>query len=210
MTTLAALKLYARHPTIGLRRVGYKLYELTHPNEPWIAQGAIRFCETSLTREMVGFEWGSGRSTAWFAQRLGSLTSIEHDPKWFKVVQEKLKRRRIHNVTYRLIPANHPPDEPHRPFYDPLPDYVAAVEEFQDGTLDFACVDGGYRMACIWAVIPKLKPGGLLLVDNTDWTTVAWDESVPSNYKGVPSNWEVVHQSRNVMTQTTIWRKPQA
>jgi hypothetical protein len=116
MTTLAALKHYARHPTIGLRRVGYKLYELTHPDEPWIAQGAIRFCEASLTREMAGFEWGSGRSTAWFAQRLGSLTSIEHDTGWFKIVQEKLKRRSIHNVTYRLVPLNHPLEKPHRPF----------------------------------------------------------------------------------------------
>jgi hypothetical protein len=122
MTTLATLKHYARHPTIGLRRVGYKLYELTHPDEPWIAQGAIRFCEASLTREMAGFEWGSGRSTAWFAQRLGSLTSIEHDTGWFKIVQEKLKRRSIHNVTYRLVPLNHPLEEPHRPFYDPVPE----------------------------------------------------------------------------------------
>jgi Methyltransferase domain len=208
MTTLAALKHYARHPTIGLRRVGYKLYELTHPDEPWIAQGAIRFCEASLTREMAGFEWGSGRSTAWFAQRLGSLTSIEHDTGWFKIVQEKLKRRSIHNVTYRLVPLNHPLEEPHRPFYDPIPDYVAAVEEFRDGTLDFASVDGHYRLACIFAVIPKLKPGGLLLVDNTDWGPNGVEWCVPSNYEGVPSNWELVHQSRNVLTQTTVWRKP--
>jgi hypothetical protein len=85
MTTLAPVKYYARNPTTALRRVGSKLYELTHPDEPWMAQGAIHFCEASLTPEMAGFQWGGG--TARFAQRLGSLTSIEHESGWFKVVQ---------------------------------------------------------------------------------------------------------------------------
>jgi SAM-dependent methyltransferase len=201
MNILASLKYYARRPITAVRRVSYKFYELTHPDEPWIAQGAVRFCEASLTREMAGFEWGSGRSTAWFAQRLGSLTSIEHEPGWFKIVQEKLKSRGIRNVTYRHVPLNHPPHEPNRPIYDPVPDYVAAVENFRDCTLDFAVVDGHYRQACILAAIRKLKPGGLLLVDNTDW--------LPLREWGVPPDWKLVHQSSNVMTETTIWRKPQ-
>ena len=142
MTTLGKLRHYARRPITAMRMVSYKLYELTHPNEPWIAQGAMRFCEASLNREMAGFEWGSGRSTAWFAQRLGSLTSIEHDPGWFKIVQEKLKSREIRNVTYRHVPLNHPPHEPTRPIYDPIPDYVAAAEEYRDSTLDFASWTG--------------------------------------------------------------------
>jgi predicted O-methyltransferase YrrM len=150
---------------------------------------------------MAGFEWGSGRSTAWFAQRLGSLTSIEHEPSWFKIVQDRLKRRNICNVTYRHVPLNHPYDEPHQPIYDPIPDYTAAVEQFRDGTLDFAVVDGHYRRACIAAVIRKLKPGGLLLVDNTNW--------LPLSEWGVPAEWKVVHQSSNVVTETTIWQKPQ-
>jgi hypothetical protein len=77
MTTLAPVKYYARNPTTALRRVGSKLYELTHPDEPWMAQGAIHFCEASLTPEMAGFQWGSGQSTARFAHKSG----------WFKVVQ---------------------------------------------------------------------------------------------------------------------------
>jgi SAM-dependent methyltransferase len=201
MIMLGALKYYARNPSTALRRVGYKLYELTHSDEPWMAQGAVRFCEASLTREMAGFEWGSGRSTIWFAQRLGSLTSVEHELRWFEIVEQKLKRRSIRNVTYRHVPLNHPPDEPHRESYDPIPDYVAAVEAFREGTLDFASVDGHYRKACISAVLRKLKPGGLLLVDNTDW--------LPLSEWGVPLSWEVVQQSSNVVTETTIWRKPQ-
>ena len=200
MIALGSLKYYARRPITAVHAVGYKLYELTHPDEPWISQGAIRFCEGSLNRNMAGFEWGSGRSTAWFAERLGSLTSIEHELGWFKIVQENLNSRGIRNVTYRLVPLNHPPHEPNRPVYNPIPDYVAAIEEVPDGTLDFAVVDGHYRQACILAAIPKLKPAGLFLVDDTDW--------LPLSEWGIPTDWDLVHQSRKVMSETTIWRKP--
>ena len=39
-----------------------------------------------------------------------------------------------------------------------------------------------------------------LLIDNTDW------KDPPHVH--VPKDWPLVHQSRNVMTETSIWRKP--
>lgn len=200
MMTLASFVQHARRPAYALQRIGYKLYEVTHPDEPWIAQGAVRFCASQLTPAMRGFEWGSGRSTAWFATRLGHLTSVEQDQQWYGIVTERLRARDIHNVTYRLVLLSHPVAEPTVPVYTPLPPYVAAVNAEEDGALGFVVVDGHYRQACILAALPKLAPGGLLLVDNTDW--------MPLSSWGVPAAWPVVHQSRNVMTETTIWRKP--
>jgi predicted O-methyltransferase YrrM len=139
-------------------------------------------------------EWGSGRSTPWFAGKLKSLLSIEHNEKWHRIVSTKLPP----NAECRLIPLNHPEPEPTRPIYDPIPDYVAAVSELEQ--IDFALIDGHYRQACIRAVLPKLTSGGLLVVDNTDW--------LPIEEWGIPQEWPIVHQSRNVMTQTTIWKKP--
>ena len=46
----------------------------------------------------------------------------------------------------------------------------------------------------------KLKPGGLLLIDNTDW------QHPPHVH--VPTDWPLVHPSRNVLTRTSIWQKP--
>jgi hypothetical protein len=48
MTTLAALKCHVRKPTTSVLRIGCKFYELFHPEEPWMAQGAICFCDVSL------------------------------------------------------------------------------------------------------------------------------------------------------------------
>jgi hypothetical protein len=188
----------ARRPVHTLRLVSYKLYEMRHPDEPWISQGAIRFCDAHLKRDQAGLEWGSGRSTKWYAERLGRLLSIEFDPGWHGRVVREIKG--YSNVECRFIPPDHPLDQPTVRDYDPVPSYVAAADEFPDSSLDFVVVDGHYRHACVRQVLAKIKPGGLLLIDNTDWA--------PLPEWGVPPTWPVVHQSSNVMTQTTIWRKP--
>ena len=189
-----------RRPVYFFRRIAYKIYEITHPNEPWIAQGAIRFCDRHLTKEQVGLEWGSGRSTAWFGSRLRSLLSIEYDPAWHNIVLASLEKKGIKNVECRYVPVEHDLNEPTTPHYEKTPAYVRVADEFEDNSLDFVVVDGHYRQACVLAVLKKIKPGGLLLIDNTNWLSLAdW---------GVPDGWEIVHQSANVMTETTIWQKP--
>jgi hypothetical protein len=183
-------------PVYAARRVAYKVYELTHPHEPWISQKAVRWLESELRPSMVGLEWGSGRSTAWFAQRIERLTSIEHNPLWFERVRSQIGK--LPNVDYRLVPLDHPEHEPTRPRYDPQPRYVAVVEAFPDVSLDLVVIDGHYRQACVAAVLPKIRPGGLLVIDNTNW--------LPEREWGVPSHFPLLHRSENVMTQTSIWQ----
>lgn len=196
----STLAYYARRPVFTIRRALYKIYEWRHPEEPWISQGSVKFCDQHLTKQMRGVEWGSGRSTAWYAERLGHLTSIEHHKEWFDHVTKKLKDQGIKNVDYRHIPLEHPIDQPTSLHYDPMPNYVSAIDEFGDQSIDFFVVDGHYRQACIQRAIPKLRSGGYLLVDNTNW--------LPLEQWYVPSNWPMVHQSENVMSETTIWQKP--
>jgi hypothetical protein len=184
-----------RDPVWLVRRAGNKVLERLRPNDPWLAPRAIRYLDEALRPDWSGFEWGSGRSTSWFGQRLGRLTSIEHDETWHGVVAQRIAG--MGNVDLRYVPLDHPPLETGELHYDPQPAYVAAVEAVEDASLDFVLVDGAYRQPCITAALPKLRPGGLLVVDNTDW--------LPIEQWGVPSNWAIVHQSRNVMTQTTVW-----
>ena len=39
---------------------------------------------------MVGVEWGSGRSTKWFAGKIRHLTSIEDNADWHAIVTKQL------------------------------------------------------------------------------------------------------------------------
>jgi hypothetical protein len=170
---------------------------MRHPDEPWMAQGAVRFCDHNLDRDQIGLEWGSGRSTKWFAQRLGRLVSVEFDRDWHRKVMRSIAG--MNNVECRFVPLDHPKELCTGPHYDPIPRYVAVADEFSDDSLGLVVVDGHYRQACVLRALPKLKRGGLLLIDNTDWLPIA--------QFNVPSTWPIAHQSCNVMGQTTIWRK---
>jgi predicted O-methyltransferase YrrM len=45
--------------------------------------------------------------------------------------------------------------------------YVEQIDAFADATFDIVLVDGAARPSCIMHSIHKVKPGGLLIVDNT-------------------------------------------
>lgn len=184
-----------RDPVWLTRRAANKAREKLRPHDPWLAPGAIRYLNRTVRREWTGFEWGSGRSTSWLAKRLRSLTSIEHDEGWYALVGARIAH--LTNVELRHIPLDHPPHETGAPHYDALPNYVAAVNEVADRSLDLVLVDGAYRQPCVAAALGKLRVGGLLIIDNTDWLPIIeW---------GVPAAWPICHQSSNIMTQTTVW-----
>lgn len=193
---------YLSKPGFYARKLAYKLYELQHPDEPWIAPQTVRFCERTLTREMRGFEWGSGRSTLWWAKHLAAIHSIDHDPAWFERVRQQIAASGLTNVTYELFEPDHPLDHHTVPVYEVKPRYVAAIERHPDASLDLVVVDGHYRQACVLAALPKIKPGRFLLIDNSDW--VSWEEW------GVPLDWERVNHERWAMGETSVWRKPEA
>lgn len=141
-----------------------------HPDAPWLTAEATRFLDGWLQPHHVGIEWGSGRSTCWFATRMGRLLSVEHDAGWYAKVAAQLAERDIRNVDYQLHPVQpervETPDWIAAMFASP---YVRAVDAFGPRSIDFALVDGMYRSACALAVIPKLRSGALLIVDNVNW-----------------------------------------
>lgn len=192
---------WLRHPRLAAARLRYWCWERRNPDKPWLCPDTVRFCERTLMRTMKGLEFGSGRSTLWFAKRLKSLTSIEHDSEWYREVSDLLQRERVGNVDYRFIALDHPLSEPERLEYDPIPHYVDVLEQSADESFDFIVVDGHYRTTCIKRAVAKLAPLGLLLVDDVNiWPSRA---SVP-----VPVEWELANESTNGLKRCCIWRKP--
>ncbi len=47
-------------------------------------------------------------------------------------------------------------------------DYFHVADDYQDEYFDFILVDGRARVACLLNSIPKLKSGGLMILDNSD------------------------------------------
>jgi predicted O-methyltransferase YrrM len=133
------------------------------PDAPWLTEGAVLLLEAWLRPEDAGLEWGSGRSTLWFAQRVGRLLSVEADRHWYERVKAQLGERGCKNVDYRHVPCEL--EEVDEPTAHP---YADVARELPDQALDFVLVDGHIRVACVEAALIKLKPGGLLILDNAN------------------------------------------
>lgn len=196
------LKYWLTHPGLLFHRIRYWIWEKSNPDKPWMCPGTIRFCQKHFADASCALEFGSGRSTRWFASLAKQLTSVEHSAEWYPQVQKQLQQAGITNVDYRFLPLSHPESEPERATYDPTPDYVLVADTFPDASLDFVIVDGHYRTNCIRHSIPKIRPGGYLLIDDINlWPSVA---DLP-----IPSTWKIVDDSTNGMKRCLIWQASQ-
>ena len=129
-----------------------------HPDVPWLTRQAVEILHDRLKPTDVGLEWGSGRSTIWFAQKVSHLTSIEHNDHWYNRVKKLLSDKGIDNVEllYAHLEAK---DESQ-------PDYVRAAAELPKASLDFILVDGRLRGQCTEVAMQLIKPGGMLIIDD--------------------------------------------
>ncbi len=114
------------------------------------------------------FEWGSGASTLWLAQRAGSVHSVEHHAGWAASLEPRLPA----NVTLTVVE----PTESVTPAVGSLKpghagldfaDYVAAIDA-TEGVYDVVVIDGRAREACLARALDRLAVDGLIVFDNVD------------------------------------------
>lgn len=142
-------------------RLALEALQRRSPHLPWLTREAIALLEEMLRPTDACFEWGSGRSTVWIAPRVAEVFSVEDDRGWCQRVNSALDEQGIGSAAVHL--ASSEPD------YDPSSsDYVQAISEFGPETLDVVIVDGKHRSHCALAALPKIAPGGVLLVDNAE------------------------------------------
>jgi len=154
-----------RHWTVKyvISRIGVFYYEATKPDHPWLTRSANNILDSYLTKSDVGLEFGSGRSTVWFAKHIAHLTSVEHDESWGVIVRQLLQKTKCTNVEYHLLSTEAKDNE------ETNSPYVSVIDTFDDVSLDFCLVDGLQREFCALRVLEKIRPGGLLVIDNVNW-----------------------------------------
>uniref|UniRef100_I2PZ43 Class I SAM-dependent methyltransferase n=1 Tax=Desulfovibrio sp. U5L TaxID=596152 RepID=I2PZ43_9BACT len=181
------------------------------PCYPWINAGAVRWLRAHLSPGMVGFEWGSGRSTAFAARQVARLVTVEHKEKWRRRVRQLLARQGVTNVACRFVPPGSGPGRPEaRPdiwrqtgYVLEKPEFAAyadAILDFPPDSLDFALIDGRARVACAYNAFCRIKPGGFLVLDNSEW------EKYAPVFAAVPG-WERL-DFENGVWRTSILRRP--
>jgi hypothetical protein len=191
----------------------YKLFNLFNPGRPWTTPASIVFFDKVLTKEMTGLEYGSGRSTLFFAKKLKRLISIEHHTAWHEKVTKLLAENKLINVEYLLIPeqptANSDENieletkllklngsELRNEFFN----YYNKVNEYPDEYFDFVLIDGRARVKCGLNALKKLKSGGIFVLDNSERPRYLPLHSAFDSWPKV--------ETTTGLTNTTIWIKP--
>jgi len=117
---------------------------------PWMNYPVISFLEERLNDSLSLFEYGSGYSTMFYAQRVSDVVSVEYDQAWFEKVQETLPPNV--DLVYQAE--------------DRDGDYCRVIGT-TGKTFDVIVVDGRDRVNCVKQSIAALSPRGVLLLDDS-------------------------------------------
>jgi len=167
----------------AMDKILYRMYTWRNPDAPWLTEGAVHFLGNYLFPSDVGFEWGSGRSTIWFASRVGKLYSVEHNIEWFNWVKERIDGISDVTLYYRELPSNSNVE------------YIEVINEAcDDNSLSFCLIDGRARDLCAEAAAPKIKPGGLLIIDDAERYFPTNDSAPGSKSVYRNARWERLHK----------------
>lgn len=195
-------------------RIGLMWFEHANPKAPWITPEAVRHLESMIRSCDHGVEFGSGRSTIWFAERVDHLTSVEHNEEWYTKLSSSLKNHALTNVDYNFAPSDPQGSN------EETSEYVQIALSFPEQSVDFALIDGLYRECTAKFIIPKIKPGGLLIIDDANWflpsrSHAPASRDIASGPDGpvwaevwrILSKWRIIWTSSGV-TDTAIFVKP--
>lgn len=145
---------------------------------PPIDYDALKWLQDFIEDDMIVFEYGSGSSTLYFRETVKAVVSVEHSPDKYNKLKKRM-RWYNNNSTYELI---EPVDEP-KPYpyshenygsiipsllYKNFKSYVNYIDIYIDNSFDIIFINGRSRASCIRAAVPKVRKGGIIIVNNSD------------------------------------------
>ena len=164
---------------------------------PWMVPSAVSFISRRIEPHWRVFEFGSGSSTVWYAARAAEIYSLEDDPVWYEIVSGQLRANGLNNCRLKLASLRS------------FPDYIKA---FDDDAFDLVVVDSneaktGDRISCLEAARPKVKPGGLLVLDDSDRPSY---QMAPELLRGWPlQRFAGLKPLPLIAVETSIFQRPQ-
>ena len=118
---------------------------------PWMNYSLVELLDERLHSQLSLFEYGSGYSTRFFANRVKVLYSVEHDQDWFEAVK-------------KLKPCNA------NVYHESIANERAYIETIfrPERAFDVVIVDGVYRNECVKTAVGHLSAAGVLILDDTE------------------------------------------
>lgn len=181
---------------------------------PWFSFPSLDYLNKHISPDMHVLEFGCGCSTIWWAQRVSRVTSIERSTYWISEVSQALSRHAMVNV--ELVPFFEfagTTEEEIQSGVEPIT-LAPIVQRYISTGLentelyDVVVIDDVFRNEAAAAAISRLKPGGMLVLDDSerprysptfdllkrmDWSFASFHGATPYHF----------HEKA-----TTIWHKP--
>ncbi|MBR7619566.1 class I SAM-dependent methyltransferase [Phenylobacterium sp. 20VBR1] len=157
---------------------------------PWITYPAYIQLKRIIRPDFKVFEYGCGGSSLWWANNVAAVTSVEHDKAWGENVSnaaqpnltvivremgEAADAERIDAVAPFFaappeLPLSHSDEHNimHGLISETFIAYATEIMAFPKEYFDVIVVDGMARALSAWMAIQYLKPGGIIVFDNSD------------------------------------------
>src|SRR3972149_1789397 len=115
---------------------------------PWMTYSFIDFIKNRLNKSLKIFEFGSGNSTLFFADKVNSIVAVEHNKEWFDLIKSKMPK----NVSILL---------------------KVLTEEYENSLngrdqFDIIIIDGERRLECIRNSVNWLSSSGVIILDDSE------------------------------------------
>ena len=147
------------------------------------------FFLSHLNKDQDVLEWGSGSSTSVIAKRVKTITSIEHNKKWYDEVLKNLPE----NAKLHYVPSKHHHDW--RVDGDGSPDnfeeYISYPVEL-DNKYDLILIDGRVRVQCASVCKKISKKDTIIFVHDFS------DQRISSGYDKIYEHLELVEKVRTM------------
>jgi hypothetical protein len=118
---------------------------------PWFTYPAIDFITNRLNNNLDVLEFGSGNSTLYFAGKVKTVTTVEHNSDWYS----KLNSIATEKVNLVLSPS------------DSVKDYVGVVESINKN-FELIIIDGLHRNECVATATDRLTEKGVIILDDSE------------------------------------------
>ena len=122
---------------------------------PIIPYNSIRIFEKYLSNDIQLIEWGSGRSTSWYAEKCGKVFSVESDDYWYRETLRLLNKKSLKNFDLLLTQNRF--------------DYInKPLDKLDPNSLKVFVIDGIFRNMCALASVNYCTKKDVIYLDDSD------------------------------------------
>lgn len=162
--------------------------DLINFDKPTMTENEISLLNSYLKPDKIVFEWGSGGSTIYIANKVKHIYSVEYSKIWYILLYNILKERNLLDkvdLYFSIIYGNIPKEGN----YDIYRDYIEMIEYPKIEKYDIVINDGRCRVLCAKKAIEFMNTDSIMFLHDYDDY-----RKNKLNYKEIEEYFDIIEQ----------------